>query len=157
MNKTKKYNKRDKRLNEFFVYAYLDPRKECNILTEYYNFNYIPFYIGKGVDKRYNDHINEYNRFYKWWVEKYGKEIADKKLLEWIKISNQSKCKKIYVYDKNFQIISEHLNAIEASLIYKRAEENIQYYCRINGKKIRFCNDILFSYHEINREEVIPC
>jgi len=40
-----------------YVYAYLDPRKPVNISACNYEFNYMPFYIGKGTDDRKYKHL----------------------------------------------------------------------------------------------------
>jgi hypothetical protein len=46
-------------MNEYYVYAYLDPRKNGNFsYGEKYFFNYEPFYIGKGKNKRLFKHIS---------------------------------------------------------------------------------------------------
>jgi len=46
-------------INKFYVYTYLDPRKPGKYVYEEYSFDYEPFYIGKGQNKRSTDHINE--------------------------------------------------------------------------------------------------
>ena len=42
---------------DFYVYAYLDPRKPGNFTYAEYNFGYEPFYIGKGRNYRYKYHL----------------------------------------------------------------------------------------------------
>lgn len=43
----------------FYVYAYLDPFTNCNILKDEYLFTNLPFYIGKGSGNRKNHHLME--------------------------------------------------------------------------------------------------
>jgi len=45
--------------NQFYVYVYLDPRKPGNFKYGDYEFNYEPFYVGKGKGRRYNIHLLE--------------------------------------------------------------------------------------------------
>lgn len=42
---------------EFYVYVYLDPRKKCNINFKNINFEYEPFYIGRGKGYRKQQHL----------------------------------------------------------------------------------------------------
>jgi len=44
---------------DFYVYVYLDPRKEGNFIYNKLKFNYEPFYIGKGCGKRIDFHLYE--------------------------------------------------------------------------------------------------
>jgi len=46
----------------FYVYAYLDPRKIKNYNFENYIFDAEPFYIGKGKDDRMYTHLQEAQR-----------------------------------------------------------------------------------------------
>jgi hypothetical protein len=48
--------------NRFYVYVYLDPRKPGKYVYEEYEFDYEPFYIGKGCDRRKDRHISEAKR-----------------------------------------------------------------------------------------------
>jgi len=45
-------------MNSFYVYAYLDPRKPGNFSYSGFEFDYEPFYIGKGRGSRINRHLN---------------------------------------------------------------------------------------------------
>lgn len=44
-------------LNKYYVYVYLDPRKEGNFKYGEYDFNYEPFYVGKGYGNRLFEHL----------------------------------------------------------------------------------------------------
>lgn len=46
-------------MNEFYIYAYLDPRKPGTFNYGSYNFDYEPFYVGKGSGDRLYHHLNE--------------------------------------------------------------------------------------------------
>lgn len=41
----------------FYVYVYLDPRRPGTYVYGLYKFDYEPFYVGKGKNNRYYDHI----------------------------------------------------------------------------------------------------
>lgn len=43
--------------SKFYVYIYLDPRKEGEFKYGQYSFNYEPFYVGKGYGKRLIEHL----------------------------------------------------------------------------------------------------
>src|SRR3989304_4966500 len=45
--------------NRFYVYVYLDPRKLGKYIYTDCEFEFEPFYIGKGEGKRNEDHIKE--------------------------------------------------------------------------------------------------
>jgi hypothetical protein len=49
----------------YYVYVYLDPRKPGNHQYENYEFDYEPFYVGKGSNNRAWDHLkgNKYNPY----------------------------------------------------------------------------------------------
>lgn len=68
--------------NNFYVYAYLDPRKpgKYKYLNSKISFNFEPFYIGKGTRTRFYDHINEAHR-----NQKYKNHFKSSKILKIIK------------------------------------------------------------------------
>jgi len=45
--------------NEYYVYVYLDPRKPGKYKYGEYEFDYEPFYVGRGKDYRFRDHLTE--------------------------------------------------------------------------------------------------
>lgn len=45
----------------YYVYAILDPRKSGEFIFGHLQFNLEPFYIGKGLDKRFLQSINDVN------------------------------------------------------------------------------------------------
>jgi len=55
----KEEKKGEKKVNIFYVYIYLDPRKAGEYKYEKYEFDYEPFYVGKGKDDQYLRHIYE--------------------------------------------------------------------------------------------------
>jgi hypothetical protein len=44
-------------LNKYYVYLYLDPRKEGKFKYGDYEFDYEPFYVGKGHGNRLFEHL----------------------------------------------------------------------------------------------------
>ena len=46
-------------INNFYVYILLDPRKPGVYEYGEYKFDYEPFYVGKGKDNRYHEHLRE--------------------------------------------------------------------------------------------------
>jgi hypothetical protein len=61
------------RLDNFYIYIYLDPRKPGKYVYGMYVFDYEPFYVGKGKDKQYISHLREA-------VKKISESRKDKKL-----------------------------------------------------------------------------
>jgi hypothetical protein len=49
-----------KKQNQYYVYVYLDPRKSGTFTYGHYQFDYEPFYVGKGKDERLYDHFTIY-------------------------------------------------------------------------------------------------
>jgi len=47
-------------LLQFYVYVYLDPRKPGKYKYGEYEFDYEPFYVGKGKGFRFKRHLTEY-------------------------------------------------------------------------------------------------
>jgi hypothetical protein len=47
----------NKKLNRFYVYVYLDPRKPGRFVYGDYEFDYEPFYVGKGFNDRIVTHL----------------------------------------------------------------------------------------------------
>ena len=65
--------------NKYYVYAYLDPRRE----SSHSKFLHEPFYIGRGSESRLNYHINEARKL----PENIGPEIFKLKRLNMFKIN----------------------------------------------------------------------
>ena len=69
-------------MNEFYVYVYLDPLTPKNYEFNGYNFDFEPFYVGKGKNERLYSHINETKRYYE---SGYNKERINLSKVEKIK------------------------------------------------------------------------
>jgi hypothetical protein len=54
--------KRNNIINNFYVYIYLDPRKPGKYCYEEFEFEYEPFYVGKGRRTRYLDHLKDLDK-----------------------------------------------------------------------------------------------
>lgn len=50
----------EKDSNCFYVYVYLDPRKPGKYIYGEYEFDYEPFYVGKGKGNRFKNHLTKY-------------------------------------------------------------------------------------------------
>ena len=66
-------------MKKYYVYIYLDPRKPGIYNYEELEFKYEPFYVGKGTNKRYMDHIwnlkqDNYNKIRKGKIKNILKE-----------------------------------------------------------------------------------
>lgn len=46
-------------MKKFYIYVYLDPRKIGNYNYFDYKFDYEPFYVGKGSNDRYKEHLTD--------------------------------------------------------------------------------------------------
>lgn len=53
-------NEMDEMVKEFYVYVYLDPRKEGKYVYGEFQFDYEPFYVGKGYGFRKFRHMSDY-------------------------------------------------------------------------------------------------
>jgi hypothetical protein len=63
-------------MNNFYIYIYLDPRKPGKYVYDGIEFDYEPFYVGKGSGKRYLDHLRN------------GRKIKDKNEIKKNKINS---------------------------------------------------------------------
>lgn len=62
-------------MKKFYVYIYLDPRKKGNYIYDDLDFEYEPFYVGKGCGYRYLHHLNDSKNHYK--INKIAKIIKE--------------------------------------------------------------------------------
>jgi hypothetical protein len=63
-------------MKKYYVYIYLDPRKEGNYAYGEYAFKYEPFYIGKGCRHRHSQHLSKSN------LKRYNKNPRTQKILK---------------------------------------------------------------------------
>ena len=72
--------------NIFYVYVYLDPRKPGKYQYGEYQFDYEPFYVGKGFGCRYKEHLHKNrgncnNKYLKNKIQKIQREIDDNPII----------------------------------------------------------------------------
>jgi hypothetical protein len=105
---------------DFYVYVYLDPCKKGYFVYDNIQFEYEPFYIGKGTKNRYKWHYNQ----------------IIKKLREGLKIKNTPKNQKIKsIISKGFKpiiikikenISDEDSQILEKNIILKIGRKNLK-------------------------------
>jgi len=69
-------------MNIFYVYIYLDPRKSGVFKYGSYEFNYEPFYVGKGKDERWKDKKNDHCEYKINKIKSSGFETIRMKIIE---------------------------------------------------------------------------
>jgi hypothetical protein len=69
-------------MNIFYTYIYLDPRKKGPFTYGEFEFEYEPFYVGKGSANRLNEHLKEINNKF---LDDFGLTLKQKILIEMIK------------------------------------------------------------------------
>lgn len=77
--------------SEYYVYAYLDPRKPGNYVYGDFEFDFEPFYIGKGMGRRLYMHIFPHN------IEKDGNRYKMNKIKKILKLGYDLKSEKFVV------------------------------------------------------------
>jgi len=117
-------------MNNFYTYIYLDPRKPG--LFEYgeYEFNYEPFYIGKGSGRRWKDKKNDHCEYKINRIKEYGLEpiIKLREDLDEIKAFEIEKelIKLIGKENSNEGPLTNIVDGGEGSSGYKWTEEELQ-------------------------------
>lgn len=96
----------------FYVYVYLDPRKPGKYVYGEYEFEYEPFYVGKGKNKRLYDHLKSV-----------GKNPYFSRKIK--KIQNELGFDPIIIKYKEFLIENMSLN-LEISMIQKIGRYNLK-------------------------------
>jgi len=76
-------------LNDFYVYIYLDPRKHGKYKYDEYDFDYEPFYVGKGKGNR-DRKINGRNNFFSKIINKIKKQKLNPIIIKLHKNLNES-------------------------------------------------------------------
>lgn len=101
-------------LNDFYVYIYLDPRKPGKVIYGDFEFEYEPFYVGKGQKNRDTSHLKEI--------------FSKKRNKNWKKIN---KIKKIIAENKSPIILhlKDNLTENEAWVLEKEVIQKIGKLC----------------------------
>lgn len=123
-------------MNVYYVYVYLDPRKPGDYKYDEFEFNFEPFYVGKGTKSRLLRHLKETNRnpikIAK--ISKIRSEGALPIILKVIdKVSNEESLeiekrliKKIGRYCKGTGPLTNYTEGGETYLDYKHQEEYLK-------------------------------
>lgn len=72
-------------MSQYYVYIYLDPRKPGNFNYGEYHFDFEPFYVGMGREKRYLDHLIEAQRIIIYGAKNRGNNLKRYKIINLLK------------------------------------------------------------------------
>jgi hypothetical protein len=123
-------------MNVYYVYVYLDPRKPGKFVYDEFEFDFEPFYIGKGTRSRLlrhlkNENINpiKVNKIKK--IRSVGLEPIVKKIIENISNDESLKIEKRLIksigrYCKNEGPLTNYSEGGETYIGYKHLEEYIE-------------------------------